>query len=69
MATTVINTTPEQDARIVVAFGDRLGLKRNATANEIKSAIINYVTSVVLDYEQREAARAAAQAVAPINPT
>lgn len=69
MATLTITTTTEQDARIVVAFGQRLGLGRNATGPEVKAAIINYVKSVVLDYEQRAAANAAAAAVTPIEPT
>lgn len=69
MATLTITTTSEQDARIVVAFGHRLGLGRNATAPEVKAAIIGYLKSVVLDYEQRAAAQAAAQAVTPITPT
>ena len=47
MATMTITTTAQQDARLVVAFGTKLNLGRNATAAEIKADIINYVRSVV----------------------
>ena len=52
MATLTITTTAAQDARLVVAFGARLGLGRNATAAEIKADIINFVRAVVNDQER-----------------
>lgn len=64
MAQLTINTTPAEDARIVVAFGAMLGLGRNATAQEVKDAIANWVKSVVTQQE-----RIAASVPAPIEPT
>lgn len=61
MATLTINTTAPQDARLVVAFGNKLGLKdgsgnpRNATAGEIKQWIIDEVSAVVRNYEYEQA--------------
>lgn len=52
MATLTINTTAPQDARLVVAFGAKIGLGRNATASEIKADIINYIRAVVFDQER-----------------
>lgn len=69
MATLTINTTAPQDARIVVAFGDKLGFPRSATAGEVKADVIAYITNVVRNYEQRVAAEAAAAAVTPIDPS
>ena len=69
MATMTITTTAAQDARIVVAFGHKLGFPRNATAAEVKADVIAYITNVVRQDEQRIAAEAAAAAVTPIEPT
>lgn len=52
MAQMTINTTSEQDARLVVAFGKFLNLGRNATGPEIKAAIISWVRKTVLREEQ-----------------
>ena len=52
MATMTITTTGPQDARIVVAFGSKLGLGRNATAAEIKADVINYIRVIVQDQEK-----------------
>lgn len=52
MATLTITTTAPQDARLVVAFGAKLGLGRNATAAEIKADIIGYIRYVVSDQER-----------------
>ena len=54
MATLNITTDPAQDARVVKAFGDILGLGRNATLPEIKQAIIAWVRGQVQDYERRD---------------
>ena len=75
MATTTITTTAAQDSRLVVAFGSRLqtrdanNVRRNATAAEIKAALIRYMTRVVLEEERAAAAKAAADAVTEITPT
>lgn len=69
MATLTITTTGAQDARIVVAFGHKLGFPRNATAAEVKADVIEYIKGVVLADERRIAAEAAALAVNPIEPT
>lgn len=58
MATFTITTTASQDARLVVAFGKKLGTvngggaPRNANAAEIKADIINYIRTVVADQER-----------------
>ena len=69
MATTTINTTGPEDARLIVAFGRRLRLGRNATQAEIVADLRRYLTSVVLDEERQVAAESAIAAVAPIVPT
>jgi hypothetical protein len=68
MATVTITTTGAEDARIATAFGAALGFARNATAAEVKAAIIAYIKQTVIDQESQAQARAAAQA-APIAPT
>lgn len=52
MATLTITTTGVQDARLVVAFGMKLGLPGNANAAQIKADIINYIRTVVVDQER-----------------
>ena len=69
MATITITTTTQQDARIVVAFGSRLSLGRNATAPEVKAEVIDFIRRVVRDYEGGIAATAAIVAVSPLDPT
>jgi hypothetical protein len=68
MATTTINTTAGEDARLVVAYGHILGLGRNATQAEIKAYL---VATMIRDVRVDEAAvaAAAAQAAAGIAPT
>ena len=67
MAITTITTTPAQDARLVVAFGNKLGLGRNATAAEIKNDLIAYLTRCVVEDEARVAAMQAP--AVPFTPT
>lgn len=67
MATTTINTTGAEDARVVAAFGTYLRLGRNATQAEVKAAIIQWVTGVVNDQETQ--AQRAALVVTNIAPT
>ncbi len=52
MGTLTITTTAPQDARLVVAYGSILGLGRNATAAEIKAAIIQSIRNNVENYER-----------------
>ena len=68
MATLTITTTGAQDARIIAAFGSRLGLGRNATGAEVKAAVIQYVRECVQGYEQNAAMIAARDAVTVIDP-
>ncbi len=51
MATLTITTSPAQDARIVVAFGKRLGLGRDATGAEVKQQIIQFLINAVQEQE------------------
>ena len=66
MATLTINTTAPQDARIVEAFGSKLGLPGNASGAEVKADIVQYIKSVVHGYETQQAAVAAADGVTPM---
>lgn len=75
MATLTINTTAQQDARIVEAFGKHLGLTdaqgnpRNATGAEVKAALIEHVKAVVYSHETAKVATAAAAGVDKVAPT
>ncbi len=69
MGTLTITTTAQQDARIVAAFGRRLGLGRNATGPEVREQVVQFVRDVVLQMEQEAAAIAARDAVTPVNVT
>lgn len=68
MATLTINTTAQQDARIVEAFGAHLNLGRNANAAEVKAAVIEFVRGVVYSYETAKAATSAAAGVDKVTP-
>lgn len=65
MATLTITTTGAQDSRIVAAFGKRLNLGRDATAAEVKAAVIQFVVGAVVEQEQL----AAAATIQPFTPT
>lgn len=52
MAVLTITTNAQQDARLVVAFGKKLGLPGNASAAQIKADVITYVRTVVNDQER-----------------
>ncbi len=67
MATMTINTTAQDDAKLVVAFGAKLGLGGNATAAQIKADIVNYIRAVVSDQERIAASLTANQT--PVSPT
>lgn len=69
MATLTITTTAAQDARIVEAFGAYLNLDRNATAAEVKQAVIRFVVDVVHSHETAKAAKAAILGTERITPT
>ena len=68
MATTTINTTGAEDARLVVAFGKYLGLGRNATQGEIVAYLRSHLTQIVRDQDDA-AAWAARVPATPIAPT
>lgn len=55
MPTLTIQTNAEQAARVAEAYGVLLGLGRDATGPEIKRAVIDYMKSVVISYENRKA--------------
>ena len=67
MATMTITTTAGEDARLVVAFGAKLGLAGNANAAQIKADVIAYVRAVVSDQERIAASLTANQT--PVSPT
>jgi hypothetical protein len=69
MATLTITTTAGEDARLVAAFGAALGLGRNATAAEIKSAVAAYLKGVVRDQERIAAMAAQSAGATDIAPT
>lgn len=58
MGTLTITTTAPQDARIVAAFGARIGKVGNATAAEVKAEVIRMIKEVVDTYEADQNARA-----------
>lgn len=68
MASITITTTTQQDARLVAAFTAELRLAQDATATDIKGAIIKYLQEVVTKQEKIAAYKQAA-AAAPITPT
>jgi hypothetical protein len=72
MGILTINTTAEQDARIVDAFGKYLntetdGVPRDATGGEVKVSLINFLKAVVLGQERKTAEEAIT--LADLNPT
>ena len=67
MATLTISTTAPQDARIVKAYGAKLGLGRNATGAEVKAHIISEIVQAVEQFEHAE--QASAITVPSIEPT
>lgn len=73
MGTQTINTTSEQDARLVVAFGKELSLTdengdpRDATGAEVKTWLINKLRKVVRGQEMK--VKKNAITVSDFNPT
>ena len=74
MATFTIITTPAEDARLVVAFGNRLqtrdasNARRNATAAEIRAEIMRFITVMVIEDERAVSAKNAVAGVLPFTP-
>ena len=68
MATFTINTTTQQDDRILAAFQDLVG-DETAGAAEVKAWMINHLKGMVHSYETRVVNEAASAAVVPIDPT
>lgn len=58
MGTLTITTNAPQDARVVAAFGARIGKVGNATAAEVKAEVIRMIKEVVDTYEADQNARA-----------
>ena len=69
MATFTLTTPSGQDARILAAFGTRLGLGRSATGAEVKQQIINFLVEAVREQEAAIASASAVGGVVPITPT
>ena len=69
MATVTITTTAPQDVRVGVAFGQRLNLPGNANAAQVKASLIQFMTDVVLGYEEQLSITAAKAANTPFVPT
>jgi hypothetical protein len=65
MATITITTTPQQDARIAVAFREDTG--RDPTVAEIKEWLIARLREKVFNYERQLAANAIQ--IAPFDPS
>ena len=68
MATLTINTTSEQDTRIITAFRDFSG-DDTADAAAVKTWLIGHLRGMVRGYETRLANEAASSAVVDIDPT
>lgn len=72
MGTLTINTTAPQDARILTAFGNRLGtvdvdgFARDATGAEVRDEMIALMKTIVLQYEKQIASTAAQDAVSDL---
>ena len=70
-----ITTSAAQAQRIATAFGRLKNrrkpdkTKRDATAAEVKADVIEFIRSVVINYEQDLAIQAATDAVPDITPT
>jgi hypothetical protein len=69
MATTTITTTSAEDARIVKAFGRYLVLGRNATAAEVKAALVTFLQTIVRDSERQDAIDAETTGFTNVAPT
>lgn len=69
MGTLTITTTAQQDARIVAAFGVELGLGRNATAAEVKAAVIQRGLREVVQRQEMQAQLNALTPFVPLDPT
>jgi hypothetical protein len=62
MASITITTNAAQDARLAPAYGDKLGLGRNATVAEVKAYLISVLQADVRNYEYEQAKQAIATA-------
>ena len=79
MPTMTITTNPAQEQRVVRAFGKRLEVfdetnpnkpvPRDATSDEVKRAVIEFLRETVRSVEGEEASRAAVASVQDIDPT
>jgi len=75
MAVMTITTTAANAARVVTAFGNKLGTvdgngdPRDATAQEVKDAVIAHMKGVVRTFETAAVVTAAADGVVDIEPT
>lgn len=54
-----ITTTNAHAARVAAAYGNKLQLGRDATAGEIKNAVVAHIIETVKDYEKETTVQAA----------
>jgi hypothetical protein len=69
MATLTITTTSAEDARIAKAFGRYLALGQNATAAQVKTAVVSFIQTVVRDSERQDAIDAEVASFTNVAPT
>ena len=64
-----ITLTAEHVARVQTAFGNKLGLPGDATAEDVRQELIAYLKNTTRSYETGVANEAASAAVTDIEPT
>lgn len=65
MATVTITTTTAEDNRLAPAFGAYLNLPGNATAAQVKQALIDFMKGVVHNYEAAQLAKGVGADIGP----
>ena len=64
-----ITLTAEHVARVQTAFGNKLGLPGDATAEDVRQELIGYLKNTTRSYETQVANEAASAAVTDVTPT
>lgn len=64
-----ITLTAAHVARVQTAFGNKLGLPGDASAEQVRQELIGYLKRVTRSYETEVANKAASDAVTDITPT
>jgi hypothetical protein len=65
MATVTITTTAAEDSRLAPAFGAYLSLPGNATAAQVKAALVVFMKQIVHQYEADQLAKTGPADIAP----